>query len=117
MIHISARSQHDPGAHEAVEGSSGALEGNNIPRAQSAGEWPEQWMARVLDSASEALEVKSNTQAEPRLHEPCPRRVHWETIPVEVETTPEGLLRSHLGQATGRQVRFHLLRRCKWFLV
>ena len=101
LLLVRGRCQHSPGAHEAVEGSSHSLEGETIPRARSAGEWPEPWVSRVLEAACEALEVKDNGRADLCLHEPCPRRVHWETVPVEVETTPEGLLRSQLGQATG----------------
>ena len=65
--------------------------------------WPEKWMWRVLAAAQDALELKHNGQAvaSHSLHEPCSGRIHWETVPVEVENTPEGLLRGHLGQATG----------------
>ena len=43
------------------------------------------------------------TTATLALHQECPKEVEWETVPVEVEKSPEGQLRQGLGEATGYQ--------------
>ncbi|CAE7216981.1 psaC [Symbiodinium sp. CCMP2592] len=101
QVSVQGRCEHCPGSHESVEGTSMQVDGTEVPKAKLAAMWPERWMQRVLCAAHEALEMKTNGRVQPRLHEPCSSQVHWETVPVEVESTPEGLLRSHLGQATG----------------
>eukprot|EP00439_Symbiodinium_sp_Y106_P022212 s3337_g2.t1 len=86
LLSVASTCQHAEGDHQPVEGST----------QSPAGE-----MKRVLKACCQTLELRSNGAAEVELHEPCAKGVVWETVPVDVEASPEGLLRQQLGETTG----------------
>ena len=72
-----------------------------VSRAEQAHRWPESWVCRCLVTAADALRLQPAPSATVTLHQECPREFHWATVPVEVEQSPEGMLRQRLGEATG----------------
>ncbi|CAE7261787.1 RE1 [Symbiodinium necroappetens] len=90
-------------AHEIVEGQTLNVAGEEVSRARLAAEWPRDWMLRVCGSADQTLRARRSSAGPVALHQPCPAGTVWETIPVEVEMSPEGQLRQQLGEVTGDQ--------------
>ena len=97
------RCNHAPGQHQIVEGKTWDADGSEVSRLEQAGRWTEAWAAKLLASAREAVYVRHAPGATLALHQECTNDVAWEAVPVEVEQTPEGLLRHRLGEATGTQ--------------
>ena len=94
---------HGPGQHQALEGIAQG-DGRVLPRHERALEWPGPWVQRLLQTVSETLRVGASRRAASpalALHEPSARQIEWEAVPVEVETSPEALLRHKLGEITG----------------
>ena len=65
--------------------------------------WTSSWASKVLDSASRTLKSRKERAGNTPLHAPSSPEREWEVIPVEVETSPEGLLRQRLGEVTGHR--------------
>ena len=97
------RCNHAPGQHQIVEGKTWDADGSEVSRLEQAGRWTEAWAAKLLASAREAVYVRHAPGATLALRQECTNDVAWEAVPVEVEQTPEGLLRHRLGEATGTQ--------------
>ena len=95
--------RHAPGAHQEVCGHVRGSNGELVSRLVLAQHWPEPWGNHVLATATETLLSRRAPTASVALHQECPREVEWETVPVEVERSPEGILRQRLGEASGYQ--------------
>ena len=98
-LEAKARCRHAGQRHQAVEG---VLQSGE-PRMDWVARWTPAWSKRILITAQEALENKRRNANEVPLHAPCPETGQWETVPVEVEQSPEGLLRQRLGEVTGQR--------------
>ncbi|CAE7373456.1 RE1 [Symbiodinium sp. CCMP2592] len=103
MLGSPPRCQHPPGQHQEVKGFAVEKGGQLVSRSSVAAKWPEPWCALVLNSANQVLEVRRALPPNLALHQECPGDVEWEAVPVETETSPEGLLRQRLGEVTGDQ--------------
>ena len=97
------RCRHSPGEHQEVEGKTKDADGSEVSRLQQASRWTSEWATKLLASARDTLCVKQAPAATIALHQECSSDVAWEAVPVEVEQSPEGLLRHRLGEATGSQ--------------
>ena len=95
--------RHAPGAHQEVCGHVRGSNGELVSRLVLAQHWPEPWGNHVLATATETLLSRRAPTASVALHQECPREVEWETVPVEAERSPEGILRQRLGEASGYQ--------------
>ena len=95
--------QHPPGAHQEVCGHTWDARGQRVTRMEVAQTWPARWFQHLQETAQATLEARMGTTATLALHQECPKEVEWETVPVEVEKSPEGQLRQGLGEATGYQ--------------
>ena len=61
---------------------------------------------KLLSSARDMLCVRQAPSATLALHQECAGEVAWEAVPVEVEQSPEGLLRQRLGEVNGSQIDY-----------
>ncbi|CAE7326527.1 psaC [Symbiodinium sp. CCMP2456] len=98
-----AQCSHLPGQHQGLEGVM-VTEELRIPRHEFALRWPAAWVERLLTTVAETLQVRRGMPQEVTqlaLHEPSSSQVEWEAVPVEVENSPEGMLRHKLGEVTG----------------
>lgn len=93
-----ARCWHQPGQHQPVEGSVRIRRDGQMvtmKRSTLAGEWSTpfcQWMLGGLERALEEAAHECNIS----LAEPTPMNRIWESVPVDVEDTPEGQLRQQM---------------------
>ena len=99
LLEKQASCQHERGAHVVVQGT---LRGGGA-RKELAATWPAEWGRRVLESAQDTLQQRRGAHMSIPLHEQSGGGRNWETVPVEVENTPEGLLRQRLGEVTGQR--------------
>ena len=92
---------HQPGEHEPIEGSVRIQDPNgtdkwiSIRRSTLASRWSEEFCNWLLTGLESALE-ESVQQIVVPLHAKVPPNRIWETVPAEVEPTPEGQLRQHM---------------------
>ena len=90
--------QHQPGQHQPIEGSVRIQrDGRQVTMKRStlAGEWTTPFCKWMLDGIERALEEAAHT-CHVAITDPTPNNRIWETVPVEVEDTPEGQLRQQL---------------------
>ena len=99
LLGAQATCDHGPGAHQVVEGSLSSGEA----RMDFVMRWTSSWASKVLDLASRTLKSRKERAGNTPLHAPSSPEREWEVIPVEVETSPEGLLRQRLGEVTGHR--------------
>ncbi|CAL1140460.1 unnamed protein product [Cladocopium goreaui] len=92
---------HQPGEHEPIEGSVRIQDPNgtdkwiSIRRSTLASRWSEEFCNWLLTGLESALEESAQQIVVP-LHAKVPPNRIWETVPAEVEPTPEGQLRQHM---------------------
>ena len=98
-LEAGAQCRHVGQRHQAVEGALHSGE----PRMDWAARWTTTWSRRLLQTAQKVLETRRQGANEVPLHAPCPETGQWEAVPVEVEHSPEGLLRQRLGEVTGQR--------------
>ena len=85
--------QHQPGQHQPIEGSVRIeRDGRQVTMKRStlAGEWTTPFCKWMLDGIERALEEAAHT-CQVAITDPTPNNRIWETVPVDVEDTPEGL--------------------------
>lgn len=93
-----ARCRHLPGQHQPIEGSVRIRRDGQMvtmKRSTLAGEWSTpfcQWMLGGIERALEEAAHECNIS----LAEPTPMNRIWESVPVDVEDTPEGQLRQQM---------------------
>ncbi|CAE7756515.1 RE2 [Symbiodinium sp. CCMP2456] len=95
--------RHAPGAHQEVCGHTYDANGRRVARMEIAQVWPPRWFQHLCETAQATLEARTAPTMTLALHQECSKEVEWETVPVEVEQSPEGQLRQNLGEATGYQ--------------
>jgi len=92
---------HKPGEHQPIEGSVSLPDPNgtgrhvSIRRSTLASRWSEEFCQWLLTGLESALEESAQKIVVP-LHAQVPPNRIWETVPAEVEPTPEGQLRQHM---------------------
>ena len=90
---------HQPGQHQPIEGSVTIQRSDgttqSVKRSTLAGEWTPQFCAWLLDGLERALQ-EAAVEVHIAMPDPVPINRVWETVPVEVEETPEGQLRQQL---------------------
>lgn len=89
---------HAPGEHQPIEGSVTVKRDGkwrSMRRSTLAGEWTEEFCDWLLDGLERALQ-EAATEVHVAIPDETPINRVWETVPVEVEETPEGQLRQQL---------------------
>eukprot|EP00435_Cladocopium_sp_Y103_P035928 s522_g9.t1 len=94
------RCDHAPGEHQPIEGSVRVQDPStgrqaSVERSTLAAQWTQDFCDWLLDGLEATLEEGGQEISLP-LHEQVPINRIWETVPVEVEQTPEGQLRQHM---------------------
>ena len=94
----------EPGEHQPIEGTVklwNPVEGRRqqVKRSTLAAEWPEgfcDWLLNGLEALRE-----ENAEMTLAVHQHTPSSRIWESVPVEVESTPEGQLRQQMNILDG----------------
>ena len=93
---------HPPGAHQPLEGSVAVWDETTrrykaVRRSTLAAEWTPSFCDWLLGGL-EAMQEESAQVFHLELHREVPSTKLWETVPTELEQTPEGQIRQHLQQ-------------------
>ena len=90
--------KHQPGQHQPIEGSVQIMkDGRKVTMRRStlAGEWTSGFCKWLIDGIERALE-EAAMEVHISMHDSVPSNRVWDTVPVEVEETPEGQLRQQM---------------------
>ena len=92
---------HAPGDHQPIKGSVRIPDPDNpqrmitVKRSTLAAQWTLEFCDWVLSGLEAGLELSAQ-ETHVALHTPTPDNRTWETVPVDVEQTPEGQLRQQM---------------------